>query len=216
MGSTSVEPRIKEERSKRRKRDVPAKDSSTETPKIGLKLRRARMLRGHRLRELAEKVGCSESFLSKIENNKVRPSLRMLHKIASELDTSIGLLFTEQDTRVILRKGTRQIIDAGGSNQRRTNVGVKLEWLIPYPLSALLSGSIHIVEPGGGSEGLIAHSGEEVGYVLEGRFELTVGKEIFLLEAGDSFFFPSDILHGYRNPGKVTTRVIWINTPPTF
>jgi transcriptional regulator with XRE-family HTH domain len=199
-----------------RKKALRHDNAFEETPKIGLKLRQARTLHGYRLRELAAKVGCSESFLSKIENNKVRPSLRTLHRIASELDTSIGLLFTERDTRVILRKGTRQIINTSGSNGPRKNVGVKLEWLIPYPLSVLLSGSIHIVEPGGSSEGLIAHTGEEVGYVLEGQFELTVGDETFLLEAGDSFFFPSTVPHGYRNPGNVTTRVIWVNTPPTF
>jgi len=36
------------------------------------------------------------------------------------------------------------------------------------------------------------------------------------LRAGDSFHFPSEVPHGYRNPGRVRTRVLWVNTPPTF
>jgi transcriptional regulator with XRE-family HTH domain len=182
-----------------------------------MRLKHARRLRGYQLKELGAKVGCSESLLSKIENDKVQPSLKMLHKIAAELGTSIGFLFSKPDeyNRTVLRQGERQIIPTS-SHPKQRHVGVQLEWLVPYPESSLLSGSIHIVAPGGGSDGLIDHEGEEVGYVLEGEFELTVGTETYLLKAGDSFFFPSSKPHGYRNPGKVVTRVLWLNTPPTF
>ena len=127
-------------------------------------------------------VGCSESLLSKIENDKVLPSLQMLHKIATELGTSIGFLFADPSdhNRIVMRKGERQIIRTGSHGSRRSE-GVQLEWLVPYPESWLLSGSIHIVAPG-----------------------------------GDSFFFPSTIPLGYSNPGAETTRVLWVNTPPTF
>ncbi len=184
---------------------------------IGLHLRHARLVRGLRLRELAEMVNCSESLLSKIENNKVQPSLRMLHRILAHLDTSIGSLFSLPDNndRIVMREGERHLIPTGTNNLRK-NVGVKLEWLVPYPESQLLSGAIHIVTPGGGSEGCITHTGEEVGYILEGELELIVEDKTYHLNSGDSFFFPSDLLHGYRNPGKTETRIIWINTPPTF
>jgi len=185
--------------------------------KIGSRLRHARLVRGLKLRELAEMVNCSESLLSKIENDKVQPSLRMLHRILSQLDTSIGSLFSKPDDgeRVIMRAGERHIIPTG-ANSLRKNIGVKLEWIIPYPESRLLSGAIHIVAPGGGSEGSISHEGEEVGYVLEGELELIVNDQSYHLNAGDTFFFPSETPHGYRNPGKKEARIIWINTPPTF
>jgi len=194
-----------------------AKPAQTEGLVIGARVRHARRVQGYQLRDLAEKVGCSESLLSKIENDKVLPSLQMLHKIATELGTSIGFLFADPSdhNRIVMRKGERQIIRTGSHGSRRSE-GVQLEWLVPYPESWLLSGSIHIVAPGGGSEGLIEHKGEEMGYVLEGEFEITVGNETFTLQAGDSFFFPSTIPHGYSNPGTETTRVLWVNTPPTF
>lgn len=193
------------------------KPAQSETLMIGARVRHARRMRGLQLREVAEKVGCSESLLSKIENDKVLPSLQMLHKIALELGTSIGFLFADpsERNRIVMRKGERHIIPTGSHGGRRSE-GVQLEWLVPYPESWMLSGSIHIVAPGGGSEGLIEHEGEEVGYVLEGEFEITVGEETFRLQAGDSFFFPSTVPHGYSNPGKETTRVLWVNTPPTF
>jgi transcriptional regulator with XRE-family HTH domain len=184
---------------------------------IGARVRHARRVLGYQLRDLAQKVGCSESLLSKIENDKALPSVQMLHKIATELGTSIGFLFADpsDQNRVVMRKGERQIIPTGSHGGRRTE-GVQLEWLVPYPESALLSGSIHIVVPGGGSDGMIEHKGEEMGYVLEGQLDITIGDQIFKLQAGDSFFFPSTTPHGYSNPGTETTRVLWVNTPPTF
>ena len=42
---------------------------------LGVKLRHTRMTKGLRLRDLAEKAECSESMLSKIENDRAVPSL---------------------------------------------------------------------------------------------------------------------------------------------
>ena len=91
-----------------------------------------------------------------------------------------------------------------------------MERLIPYDAAHLLQGNIHIVSPGGGSEGMLSHEGEEVGFVIEGTLELTVGNETYTLEAEDSFSFRSELPHSYRNPGTVPARVIFINTPPSF
>jgi len=183
--------------------------------RIGAKLRHSRKLKNLSLKELARRVGCSESLLSKVENDRLRPSLQMLHSIVSELDTTIGALFAENynENHVVMRAGERPTIRM---KSMANADGVRLECLIPYPESKLIYGSIHVVEPGKGSEGKISHQGEEVGYILEGELELTVKNKSYRLGAGDSFFFQSHLPHGYRNPGKVTTRVLWINSPPTF
>ena len=55
-----------------------------------------------------------------------------------------------------------------------------------------------------------------MGYVLQGELELQVNGQFFDLKEGDSFYFRSDLPHGYKNPGSKVARVIWINTPPTF
>ncbi len=182
---------------------------------IGVKLRHARKVKGYRLADLAELVGCSESFLSKLENNKVKPSLQLLHKIVGQLNTSIGALFEtgEVDENIVMRDGERQLIHMSARNQ---SSGVAIECLVPNPDARLIYGAIHIVAPGGGSNGAIAHEGEEVGYILEGELELDVDGERYHLKEGDSFFFRSDRQHGYRNPTDSQTRVLWINTPVTF
>jgi quercetin dioxygenase-like cupin family protein len=87
--------------------------------------------------------------------------------------------------------------------------------VVPSP-GQLLQGDIHVLEPLARSDEQIHHVGEELGYVLEGELELTLGDQSYSLKAGDSFYFPSTEPHSYRNPGDTVTRILWVNTPPTF
>jgi uncharacterized cupin superfamily protein len=102
------------------------------------------------------------------------------------------------------------------TDQIRRGEGVQLEALIPNASGHLLSGYINHIEPGGGSDGVIQHEGEEFGYVLEGQIELSVGGRRYRIGEGDSFHFRSERAHSYRNVGKKKARILWLNTPPTF
>lgn len=182
---------------------------------LGAKLRSARKLKRLRLKDVAQLVDCSESLLSKIECDKATPSLRLLHHIASVLDTSIADLFSnpgEPDV-TIYHSGQRPTVVIKDNHNKSS---IRLERLAPYAEDKLLDGNVHIIEPGANNGGEIKHQGQEIGYVIEGRFELTVGERTFLLSAGDSFFFRSDLPHRYRNTGDTVARVVWVNTPPTF
>ncbi|VTU37644.1 HTH-type transcriptional regulator PuuR [Variovorax sp. PBS-H4] len=182
--------------------------------RIGPKLKAARRARRLSMKDLAERVGCSESLISKIENDHVYPSLPTLHKLAAELGSSIGKLIAEGgDGDFISRAGQRPIIsvDAIGRNG---SVGIKLEGVALN--GELLYASIHVIDAGGSSGGFIEHVGEELAYVLEGEVEIAIGDKIHRLGPHDSIFFPSEMPHGYRNPGERVARILWVNTPPTF
>lgn len=185
--------------------------------RIGARLRHARLLKGMNLKEVAAGVGCSESFISKLENDKVQPSLAILHKLVLFLGINVTLLFNEtyEDNGpvLVMRRNERPMIRTSLHHQTD---GVGLECLIPHSRTSLLQANIHEVAPGGSGHGMIAHAGEELGYVLEGILDLTVGDVTLRVVAGDSFFFSSDHPHGYVNPGKTVARVFWVNTPPTF
>jgi transcriptional regulator with XRE-family HTH domain len=182
---------------------------------IGVRIRHARLTLGLRLQDVAGQVGCSESMLSKIENDRALPSLTMLHRIATALQTTVGKLCATVNGAddVVSRAGERQVVTM---DPLRQGIGTSLERLIPYDTSHLLQGNIHIVEEGGGSDGTVSHEGEEVGFVLEGHLELIVGDQTYVLGPEDSFCFRSGIPHGYRNPGPGRARVLFINTPPSF
>lgn len=182
---------------------------------LGVRLRHVRLTRGLRLKDVAGRVGCSESLVSKIERGRATPSLKVLHRIVSVLDISIVSLFSPGDAgSLVKRAGERPVIQVEGL---RRHTSIHLERLIPHRDGYhLLEANIHIVGPGAESDGFIAHEGEEVGYLLEGRLDLYVDDEKHVLEAGDSFHFCSSRRHRYHNSGTVPARVLWVNTPPTF
>lgn len=184
-------------------------------PRFGQKLRRARLQSGLRLKDLAEKAGCSESMLSRIENDRAAPSLSSLHRLCKALSINVSTLLEEaQEARwAVMRPGQRQVI---GYSLGRDGEGTVAEVLIPYESGRALEGTLMVIQPGGHSGGPLQHRGEEVGYVIEGELELVIEATTFRLAPGDSFYFPSDIPHSYRNPGRTVMRAVWINTPPTF
>jgi len=182
---------------------------------IGTRLRGIRRMKKLRLKDVAAKIDCSESMLSKIETNKAQPSLKMLHRLTEVLGTTIASLFADhQDgTITIHRQGQRALVVTRAAEDGGT---VSLERISPFGEDQMLEVNIHIVDPGTESGGDISHTGEEVGYVLEGELDLIVEDESHALSAGDSFYFRSELRHRYRNTGTGRTRILWINTPVTF
>jgi quercetin dioxygenase-like cupin family protein len=140
----------------------------------------------------------------------------MLHQLVGTLEINIASLFADplSDAPVLIMKPeNRPIIRTDPLLQ---GPGIALERLIATAKGALIEANIHCVSPGGHTDGEISHIGEEIGYILTGKLELRVEGVTYLLSEGDCFFFKSELPHGYRNPGKVVTRVLWVCTPPTF
>ena len=189
--------------------------SPSEFRHVGTRLRQARLTKRMRLKEVALEVGCSESMLSKIERERAVPSLSILHRVAAVLDTSIAELFADpqEDEVQVYRAGKRPtvILDLGSESPT-----IQLERLVPHGDDRIIDGNLHVVHPGASNGGEIKHLGQEIGFVLEGQIELTVGKQQFRLETGDSFFFHSNLPHSYRNTTSQISKVIWVNSPPTF
>ena len=123
--------------------------------RIGPKIKHTRLLKGLTLRDLADAAGCSESLLSKIENGRANPSLKMIHRVASALGTPVAGLFQHggDPDDVVLRRGKRPVVE---TDQIRRGEGVQLEALIPSASGHLLSGYINHIEPGGGSDGVFS------------------------------------------------------------
>jgi transcriptional regulator with XRE-family HTH domain len=179
---------------------------------VGARLRHARLLEGIRIRELAERVGCAESMISKIENGKVAPSLTMLQRLVEALNRDLSSFFgTDINSPGLVQKqGERPISQ---TDAIRGGVGVSYERLVPFAAGNLLEANIHRIEPGGEKVDQITHQGETLGYVIEGELELSIESTTYKLNTGDSFFFKNHLTNRYRNPGAILTRVVWVNTP---
>jgi transcriptional regulator with XRE-family HTH domain len=179
---------------------------------IGARVRHARLLSGIRMRELAEKVGCTESTISKIESGRIVPSLPMLQRLIEALNRDFSSFFGADlnSPGLIQKAGQRPLI---ATDPLRGGAGVSYERLVPFGAGNLLEGNVHVIEPNGVKTDLITHQGETLGFVLEGELELTIESSTYHLAAGDSFFYKNHLTTSYRNLGAAPTRVVWVNTP---
>ncbi len=178
--------------------------------KLGDKLRSLRKHRGYSLQQAAEHIGCSPSYLSMVENQKLDPSISKLKKIAEGLGTTIVELFQEgNNDDVVMRAHKRPLASFPRSKLR-------IEILVPRTPGRQLDARLAIVSPGGGSVGDYHHQGEEFGLILEGSLELTVEGASYTLQQGDSFYFASSKDHRFINPGDSECKILWVNHPPSW
>lgn len=196
-------------------RHSPTIDGEEGLPDIGLRLRYERRARRLRLKDLADSAGCSESMLSRIENNIVMPSLTTLHRLCKALEISVPELLSPPDVTsvVVYRNGERPRYSSEGPVE---GDGTMAEVLVPFEDGRLLEAHIWHVPVSGNWCGPYQHIGEEMGYVLAGALELKVRDETYIIGPGDSFFFKSDLSHSFRCHGENDCKIIWVNTPPTF
>src|SRR5205085_4162835 len=78
---------------------------------LGARIRRERAQRRLSLNELAEKAGVSRSMLSAVERGSKAPTVLVLDRIATGLDTSIARLLGEERAGrvVLLRHGDQEV-----------------------------------------------------------------------------------------------------------
>jgi transcriptional regulator with XRE-family HTH domain len=177
---------------------------------IGSRLRSLRNSQGLSLKQVAQLVGCTPSYLSMVENDKLDPSASRLKKIADAMGSTIIELFSDQTNgeEVILRKEERQRVAVRGSK-------LLIEILVRQSPDKQIDARLAILAPGGGSEGNYEHPGEEFGFVVKGSLELTVDGATHILREGDTFYFQSTRPHRFRNATDENVEILWVNHPPS-
>ncbi len=182
---------------------------------VGQRIRRLRVQAGKSLRAQAREIGISASSLSALENSRGGISLSRLQRVAAHFGLHITDLLAESD---------------GNSSRREVEVvrncsaqvqGVRRGTGVLYQL--LGRGHGHAIQPyllsfepaGTYERDMIAHSGEEFAYVLQGEVELLIGSQRRRLQQGDAIRFRTEIPHAFRNASSVGVAiVIGAATPP--
>lgn len=178
--------------------------------KIGEQIRQVRKAQGLTLRQVAQKVGLTPGAISQIECDRSNPSIGTLKAIADALGITMGSLFdtVHPAGSLVVHPSQRKVL-----SPRR---GITYHLLTPD-----LNGRIEFIlseyQVGATTGGAhYTHPGEECGLVLQGRLELQVGDETFVLKAGDSIRFDCSVPHRLTNVGKSILRCIWAVSPPSF
>jgi len=175
---------------------------------LGKQLRGLRLEKGLTLQGLAEEVGKSESYLSRLERGQINPSLGTLKRIADALGRPLVHLLENGFPplgALILRGEHRRLI-----------VSPKLEYEILSAPNEQVTLFKVMLKPGGSSGEPYRHQGVETGIVLEGTVKITVGNKEFQLRAGDTITYRCDEPHSFENNGRGDAIGIWVVSPPTF
>jgi DNA-binding transcriptional MerR regulator len=177
------------------------------TKAIGVHLRRLRTQRGLSLSRVAIAVGISVGFLSALERSYMSASVSTLRKLARFYKTNILDFFdaAESNSRLVSAE-KRKVLETGP--------GVRME-LLAWG-NTVMEPHLFRISPRAGSGESYTHEGEEFLHVLQGELHISVAEAEYRLKAGDSFYFESATPHRWFNPGRTETRVLWVNTPPTF
>ena len=179
---------------------------------IGKKLKAYRLGNRMTLKQLANRAGCTDAYLSQLERGHANPSIMILKKIASALGIQVVDFFLEPEVKgndVVLKERDRVNI-----NFKRGEA--KIQMLVRDIENKRMQPFYTTIEPGGGSKGSYSHIGEEFGIVLQGELELNLDGKIYRVRKNESFYFSSQEPHSWLNPGKRKTIVIWVDSPPTF
>lgn len=166
---------------------------------IGNRIKSLRELKSISIDEMAERSGLSVEQISRIEEDKDFPSLAPLIKIARVLGVRLGTFLDDQNSLgpVVSRKEKYKETVSFSTDQKSSRTHMDY-----YSLSSAKSGRhmepfIIRVEPK--EEGvnfiLSSHEGEEFIFCLEGVLEISYGREVYILEEGDSIYYDSIIAH---------------------
>lgn len=180
--------------------------------KIGERLRAVRQSKGLSQRELARKVGVTNSTISLIEQDKVSPSISSLKKVLDGIPISLADFFTLDH-----RAGdggpfycADEMPDIGSGEVHYFLVGQHF----PTPKMCVLR---EVMPPGSDTGAdMLSHQGEEGGVVLQGQVEIQIGDDKRVLGPGEGYYFDTRLPHRFRNCGEQEAVIVSASTPRTF
>src|SRR5882724_12726830 len=164
---------------------------------LGARLRLERLRRGLSLHSLMMRTGVSRSMLSEVERGSKVPTVLVLDRIATGLDTSIArLLGDERAARVVvLRRGEHDTAHDPSGWERRI-----LSPVLPGVEFELMRTTIPAGVDAGAFSPHAAGSREYLA-VERGTLRLTIDGAPYTLRRGDCIYYAGDCVHAFANPG---------------
>ncbi len=184
------------------------KPIDTDNLRVGRQIRDLRKAKGITLATMSQQINRSLGYLSQVERGVSALPIPVLKAISEVLGVNISWFF-HSDTETPLQE-LKYIVR---SDQRRrlnyTGTGITEELLTPQ-LSSQIQMILTTLSPGAKNTQPRMRAGEEAGIVQSGVLELTIGKQLFVLQSGDSFSLNDELAHQVYNPSKTeNTVIVW-------
>ena len=186
---------------------------------IGSEIHQVHKARQMTLKDLSAETDISVSHLSAIERGTANPSLSTVRRIADALGISADWFFARRPgtgpmerAYVVRRRNRRNLNTLYGEVSETLGLSDEL-------LSSSIGGNfllgVATYEPHSSrpDHPMYKHEGEQHGFILKGQLELQIGEEKICLHEGDSYSFPTDIIHNARNTTDQPCQLVWAISP---
>jgi transcriptional regulator with XRE-family HTH domain len=173
---------------------------------LGRRVRAARLARRLTLEEVVTRAEFTISWLSKLENGQLTPSLEGLVKLADVLECGVDTLvegLSVPPRYVVVKRGEGR---RDGSRSSYVVESLATQWRnrAMNPAIIELSGMGNRHHPDN-------HDGQRFILVLEGELTLGYGDELIHLATGDSIYIYAAIPHTLSPTGRTTARVLSVS-----
>ncbi|HEY6329467.1 MAG TPA: XRE family transcriptional regulator [Blastocatellia bacterium] len=173
--------------------------------RIASRIKELRVRRQLTLDDLAKRSGVSRSMISLIERAESSPTAAVLDKLAASLGVTLASLFADDEQsegEPISRRQDQLTWSDPESGYIRRNISPS-----GFPSAIEL---VEVILPArtrvAYDSGPRAVAVDQQVWVLEGEIEVTVGKNVYRLTAGDCLAMKLDLPIVFRNRGRQPTR----------
>jgi transcriptional regulator with XRE-family HTH domain len=179
---------------------------------LGRRVRAARLARRLTLEEVVSRAQFTVSWLSKLENGQLTPSLEGLVKLAEVLECGVDTLvqgLSVPPQYVVVKQGEGRTEPGRDSRGGYMTECLADQWRdrAMNPVIVNLSGVGNRQHPDN-------HDGERFLLVLEGEVKLEYGDELIHLAKGDSVYIYAAIPHVLAPAGRGTAKVLSVSYDP--
>jgi transcriptional regulator with XRE-family HTH domain len=179
--------------------------------KLGYRLKRLRLQRGLTQEELADRCELSKGFISQVERDLTSPSIESLSDMLECLGSNLKNFFADEKEQAVVFTPNDMFEKVDEELLKGS-----ILWLVPNAQKNSMEPILVSMNPGGKTQVMPGHEGEEFGYVLKGTVVLKIGEKNYKLSQGSSFSVHPVAEHYLENTGKRLAQVLWVSTPPIF
>ena len=174
---------------------------------IGMKLRRLRTEKRLTLARLAAETGLSTALLSKLETDRMIPTLPTLATICRVYGVGLGHFFSEPNEHSL--SITRKVVSQGRGRNNCSETRIPLN---PGVTDRQMEAALIDLEPGSVSaEPELESDRALLVYVLEGTLQMDVGGLRETLESGDCAYLESDLPIAWGAADKDHCRILTVS-----
>ncbi len=178
---------------------------------VGRRLKDLRLKTGISQRELARRAAQSPAAVSAIELDKVSPSVATLKRVLEAMGVSLGEFFSvDPDEAPGAFFGPDDMTDVSLGPIHYHQLGRS-------PLQTPLR-LVQVRADPGSDTGLVSNrvDTDEIGYVLSGRIEVTIGSDTRVLSSGWGYVAKGSLPQRFRNHFDEPCAYVFVTSQPGF